>query len=264
MGIYTAPGQVVFGQNALPQRLGNEPLRGLGYRKLGENRSGIAGVKRFNSNSAAGRQGPGRWSVKGNFFSGPSDAKLAEWVYRFQHDYQNCPGKPSAQSLKSKDNPWDVYRAIDYCKNRDGMIGHATMCQIVQAIAKGMPFWGPFWAANLDPKQNLAHYTTHGAEGCSFLCGDVACDKRAVTNCPPCGDKSANRIQTGAHNETNDGRRAAYQPPPNRETRPSPQPRPRPQPLVKEEESNMMLWIGGAGLAGVAVYYVGKKKGWWG
>jgi hypothetical protein len=220
-------------------------------------------VKRFNTNSSAGRQGPGPWSVKGRFFSGPSDAKLAEWVYRFQHDYQNCPGKPSAQSLNSQNNPWDVYRAIDYCKNRDGMIGHATMCQIVQAIVKNLPFWGAFWSANLDPKQNLAHYAANGAEGCSFLCSDVACDKRAVTNCQPCGDPAAGRTQTGAHNEKNDGKRRSYQPPPGRRTRQPVKPTP---PSIRrsdslKKEDNTLLWVGGISLLAVGGYLVAKKRG---
>ena len=283
MGIYTAPGQIVFGNDALPQRIGNEPLMGLGYKYFGENRSGVPGVLNFNPESAKGKKGAGTWSVKrGSIFSGPGDVKLAEWVYRFQHDYQNCKGYDAGQNLRNASSTWDVRRNIDYCRNRDGMIGNATMCQIVKAIATDVPFWGQFWNKNIDPKANTSHYLRDGAAPCGFLCSDVACDKRSVTNCPPCGDAAASVTQTTAVGEA---QQQSYQPPPTktcptgyvlrnngcvRRAQPTPTPPPgpapappniQPSPLV-EEESNLLLYGGLAGIALVGGYFLAKNRGW--
>jgi len=212
---------MLFGRNMrlLPAESEYTPLEGLGYAYFGENPTGIAGVLRWNLKSSRGQQGPAPWSVRsGGMFKGANDRKLAEYVYRFQHDYQNCPGDDRFTSITSQSEAerFKVTRRIDYCKNRDGLIGAATICQIARAISTNMPFWGKFWANNLDLKTNLKFYASgKGSEkGCSFKCSDVACSKRRVTNCPACGDPSAGNTSTGAHNESNDGQQSTFDPPP--------------------------------------------------
>ena len=280
------PGQVVFSKNALPQM-----IAGLGYVALGKNSSGISGVTKFNGDSSVGKRGAAPWSTKGSFFSGPRDKKLAEWVYRFQHSYQKCPGSDNHLTIRSQQQAasMDPYKVISYCKNRDGMIGQATACQIVRAITTGVPFWGQFWSSHLDMGANLAHFTTGAGknQGCSFHCRDVACNKRSVTNCPPCGDARENTTGTGAHNEKNDGQQHTIILPPGaftnllvpsvlppiaptptpRPPRPKPTPKPQPEkkkfvPLpTKQEEDNTMLYVvAGAAILGAAYYYVKKKK----
>ena len=290
------PGEIVFGKNALPQM-----LSGLGYVALGKNSSGMQGVTQFNLDSSKGKRGAAPWSTKGSFFSGPSDRKLAEWVYRFQHSYQKCPGSANHLTIRSQQHAesMDPYKVISYCKNRDGMIGQATACQIVRAITTGVPFWGQFWNDNLDMGANLAHFTTGAGkdQGCSFHCRDVGCNKRAVTNCPPCGDSRENTTSTGAHNEKNDGQISTVVLPPGAFSNliqqrifptpaPTPQPAPRPQPAkcpagtvknsagkcvptgrfappqqVTDEGDNFMVYaIAGLAIVGAAYYYVTKKK----
>ena len=273
MGIFTAPAKVVYSNNALPQRIGNKPLMGLGYRYFGENPSGVSGVTRFNRRSSQGRQGTGPWSlVPGSIFSGPDDPKLAEWVYRFQHDYQNCPGYEAGQNLNNVSKTWNVRQNIAYCKNRDGMIGNGTMCQIVKAIATNVPFWGKFWSDNINPQANTNHYLRADLPECGFLCSDVACNKRNVTGCPPCGDTSANVVVTPVIG--GGGTQFVYIPPPGKEEggRPAPPPPPpAPAPSSEtetvigrqiEEEDNTLLILGVVGVLGIGGYLVAKKLGY--
>jgi len=208
------------GGRMLPAESRYDVLDGLGYTYFGENPTGIPGALRFNSRSAQGRQGPAPWGVrKSGIFSGPADRKLAEYVYRFQHDYQDCPGNDDFQSLMSQQDAerFNVRKKMAYCKNRDGMIGAATICQMARAISTNMPFWGKFWNDNLDLRTNLAFYSSgKGSEkGCSFRCSDVACTKRKVTNCPSCKQNAlAAGISTGAHGESNDGQQSNFVKPP--------------------------------------------------
>ena len=281
------PGQVVFSKNALPQM-----IAGLGYVALGKNTSGMNGVTKFNKDSSEGKRGAGPWSTRGSFFRGPGDRKLAEGVYRFQHSYQKCPGSDDHLSIRSQGHAesMDPYKVISYCKNRDGMIGQATACQIVRAISTDVPFWGWFWSTHLNMGSNMAHFTTGAGkdQGCSFHCRDVACTKRSVTNCPPCNDPRENTIGTGAHGEVNDGQQhniilppGAFvtgnlrffplpgpKPPgpkPPGPKPPAPQPdKPKkkfiPQPFTEEEDNTMLYVIAGAAIVGAAYYYVKKKK----
>ena len=248
----------------LPAESEYSVLEGLGYAYFGENTSGVRGVLSYNLRSSRGElKAPAPWSVRrGGIFSKPNDRKLAEYVYRFQHDYQNCPGADKHQSISSTAaaEAFNVTRKIDYCKNRDGIIGAATICQIARAISTNMPFWGKFWAENLDLKTNLKFYASgKGSEkGCSFRCSQVACNKRRVTNCPACGDPAAANTSTGAHGESNDGQQSNFVAPPSVAVLPggggggsnaSPAP----------SEGGFGLLIGALVIGGAAWYFLKKK-----
>jgi hypothetical protein len=263
--VFPAPPHVVLGQNELPQRVGSSPLLGLGYVKLGGNPSGMRGLSRFNVSSSRGEKGAGPWAVRaGGIFTSPSDANLAQWVYRFQHDYQNCPGE-GGQNVRSRSQGegWDPYKRRTDCENRDGMIGAATMCQIAKAVTTGVPFWGKFWGDNLDLKRNQSFYASGAGseQGCSFLCSDVSCGKRAATGCPPCGSPAAKTTSTGATNEVNQGQRHTYRPPPGKKIGG----RAVPEPIVsvKITEGPDLMMVGGiVALAGLTLYWGYKNRGW--
>jgi len=154
---------------------------GLGYTRLGGNPSGVPGVRRFNARSAAGalRGEPFAWTTK---VGSPDSRALAEAVYRFQHEKQcgDVTG-PGARSLQ------DVYSALpNNCVNRDGMLGHKTMCMIVQSMTNPGDAWGDFWRDTLVVgHENMAKYGGPNAT-CRLRCGQVACSRREAAGCAPC------------------------------------------------------------------------------
>jgi len=124
----------------------------------------------WNRRSASGaKTGVASWGIKaGSKYSSPSDVALAQDVYRFQHDVQNCAG------------PNDPSHRGANCVNRDGMLGKKTACLIANAIRANTE-WGQHWNRHLSFERNFDKAGT-----CSMNCADVACNQRANAGCQPC------------------------------------------------------------------------------
>jgi len=156
---------------------------GLGRSYLGQDdivKDGRGSTYRFNMKSARGGFDPSPWSLKRGYYSNPGDIKFAEDVYRFQHDVQ-CSSGPSYSRGEFGADP---YKRRRDCRNRDGMLGNATMCLIVKAIQTNMPHWGKFWSNRMNLGQNIAQY--YGEKVCALKCSEVACNYKAKVGCTPC------------------------------------------------------------------------------
>jgi len=213
-------------------------VHGLGRSYLGE-AGGVQAAINWNSKSARGSKDPANWSVKSGF-SGPSDKKLAEAVYQYQHDVQ-C--RTEGHAKLGPGSRIDPYKKRPDCNNRDGMIGNKTMCLIVREIKAGTA-WGQFWGARLNVGQNTSQYG--GAALCQLDCAEVHCDWRLKTGCPACQTRKRRR-----------------RPPVTSTPKPTlPAPIRRPAVIDTVETAGIgggtlaLLAVGGA----VALYYYNKRK----
>tara|TARA_Y100000004_G_C8943580_1_gene425231 strand:+ start:126 stop:953 length:828 start_codon:yes stop_codon:yes gene_type:complete len=274
MGIYTARPSIVTSNQGLPLSTYQTPMAGLGalgYPYFGANprMSGMSPFERislWNRESSKGRKkGVAPWGVKG-MYSDPGDINFAKMIYRFQHDYSNCPSPSFGQNVSSTPD-WDVTKkGYADCGNRDGMIGHGTMCAIVKVMTlpDASPFWRNWFAANMDLKTNLKNFAKDSK--CGVRCADASCQSKAILNCPPCGSG-----QTGGKSVVDPGAdQGSIIPDPFVPT-PGPKPGPKPpngliddpviiDPLPEVKEGNMGLVVGAMVLIGVAGYFLNKDK----
>jgi len=163
---------------------------GLGRVYLGQPPGSIAGVGRWNLSSSLGKKDPAKWSVSRRHYSSANSKKLAEDIFRFQHDVQCLGGGVRPGGQRSV----DVYgRDRVNCRNRDGMLGNATMCLIVQAIKTNMPHWGAFWKARLSLGSNTSKYS--GNSVCRLSCREIACQYKRVVGCSPCSTPVSGEVR---------------------------------------------------------------------